>query len=77
MCPPVPSRIFYCGTPLAKYTITAATRNMQPDSSIFEGFELAGNACHVFSRGELAVEQARRIAAAERGRSLHREVAGR
>jgi hypothetical protein len=50
---------------------------MQPDPSIFEGFELAGNACHVFSRGELAVEQACRIAAAERDRSLHREVAGR
>ena len=62
---------------MAKYTITAAARNMHPNSSIFEGFELAGNARHVLSRGELAVEQARRIAAAERGRSLHREVAGR
>jgi hypothetical protein len=50
---------------------------MHPNSSILEGFELAGNACFVFSRGELAVGQARPIAAAVRGWSLHREVAGR
>jgi hypothetical protein len=50
---------------------------MHPNSSIFEGFELACSARHVFSRGQLAVGQAHPIAAAERGRSLHREVAGR
>jgi hypothetical protein len=49
---------------------------MHPNSSIFEGFELACSARHVFSRGQLAVGQARPIAAV-RGRSLHREVAGR
>jgi hypothetical protein len=48
---------------------------MHPDSSIFERFEVPGNACHLLPRGELAVEQARRIAAVERARSLHREVA--
>ena len=75
LCPPVPSRIFCCGTPLAKYTITAATRNMHPDYSIFEGFEVTGNARHVFSRGEWSSSEARLIAAAGRGRYLHREVA--
>jgi hypothetical protein len=49
---------------------------MHPNSSIFEGCKVPVNARPVFSRCELAVEQARRIAAAERGRSLHREVAG-
>ena len=73
--PPVPVRIFCCGTPLAKYTITAATRNMQPHSSIFEGCKVNVNARHVFSRGERAVEGARLIAKAGRGRTLRREVA--
>jgi len=50
---------------------------MHPNSSIFEGCELTVNALPAFPRGELAVGQAHPIAAAERGRSLHREVAGR
>jgi hypothetical protein len=50
---------------------------MHPNSSIFEGCEVAVNMRHVFSRGQLAVGQAHPIAAAVRGRSLHREVAGR
>jgi hypothetical protein len=48
---------------------------MHPDSSIFERFEVPANTRHVFPRGELVVVQARRIAAVERARSLHREVA--
>jgi len=55
--PPVPVRIFCCGTPLAKYTITAAAQNMHPDSSIFEGCKVPANARHVFPRGKLAVER--------------------
>ncbi|MGD0888584.1 MAG: hypothetical protein ABR889_04995 [Acidobacteriaceae bacterium] len=62
---------------MAKYTITAATRNMQPHSSIFEGRQVTVNARHVFSRGELAVEGARLIAQAGSGRTLRREVAAR
>ena len=47
----------YCHLgPEAKYTITAATQNMHTDYSIFEGFEVKGNARQVFSRGELVVE---------------------
>jgi hypothetical protein len=48
---------------------------MHPDSSIFEGCKVPANARHVFPRGKLAVERTSRIAAAGRGRSLHREVA--
>jgi hypothetical protein len=50
---------------------------MHPDSSIFERFEVPANARHVFPRGKLAAEQARRIAAVERGRTLYSEVAAR
>jgi hypothetical protein len=48
---------------------------MHPSSSIFEGCKVTVNARPVCPRGELAVEQARRIAAAGRGRSLYSEVA--
>jgi dihydropyrimidinase len=61
--------------PAAKYTITAATQNMHTDYSIYEGFQVKGNARQVFSRGELIVERGRFIGAVGRGRYLHREVA--
>jgi hypothetical protein len=48
---------------------------MRLDSSIFEGCKVTGNAHPLLPRGELVVERARRIAAVERARSLHREVA--
>ena len=35
--------------PEAAYTITAATQNMHTDYSIFEGFQVKGNARQVFS----------------------------
>jgi dihydropyrimidinase len=60
--------------PAAKYTITAATQNMHTDYSIFEGFEVKGNARQVFSRGELVVEGGRFLGAVGRGRYVHREV---
>jgi len=63
--------------PEAKYTIRAATQNMHTDYSIFEGFEVKGNARQVFSRGELVVDGGRFIGAVGRGRYLHREVPGR
>jgi dihydropyrimidinase len=61
--------------PAAKYTITAATQSMHTDYSIFEGFEVDGNARQVFSRGERVVEGGRFIGAVGHGRYLHREVA--
>jgi dihydropyrimidinase len=63
--------------PEADYTITAATQNMHTDYSIFEGFQVKGNARQVFSRGELVVEGGRFIGSVGRGRYVHREVPGR
>ena len=60
--------------PNAKYTITAATQSMHTDYSIFEGFEVQGNARQVFSRGELVVEGGKFLGRVGRGRYLHREV---
>jgi dihydropyrimidinase len=60
--------------PDAKYTIRAATQNMHTDYSIFEGFEVKGNARQVFSRGELVVEGGKFLGAVGRGRYVHREV---
>ena len=62
--------------PEAKYTITAATQNMHTDYSIFEGFQVKGNARQVFSRGELVVDGGKFIGTVGRGRYLHREVPG-
>ena len=58
----------------AKYTIKAVTQNMHTDYSIFEGFEVKGNARQVFSRGELVVDGGRFIGSVGRGKYLHREV---
>jgi dihydropyrimidinase len=58
--------------PEAKYTITAATQSMHTDYSIFEGFEVKGNARQVYSRGELVVDGGRFIGQVGRGRYLHR-----
>jgi dihydropyrimidinase len=58
--------------PEAKYTITAATQSMHTDYSIFEGFEVKGNARRVYSRGELVVDDGRFIGHVGRGRYLHR-----
>ncbi len=60
--------------PNAKYTITAATQSMHTDYSIFEGFQVQGNARQVFSRGELVVEGGKFLGKVGRGRYLHREV---
>jgi dihydropyrimidinase len=63
--------------PEAKYTITAATQNMHTDYSIFEGFQVKGNARQVFSRGELVVDRGKFIGKVGRGQYLHREVSRR
>jgi len=63
--------------PSAKYTITAAAQSMHTDYSIFEGFEVKGNARQVFSRGECIVAGGKFIGRVGRGRYLHREVAAR
>jgi dihydropyrimidinase len=60
--------------PEAAYTIKAATQAMHTDYSIYEGFEVKGNARQVFSRGELVVEGGKFVGAVGRGRYVHREV---
>jgi dihydropyrimidinase len=58
--------------PEAKYTITAATQNMHTDYSIFEGFEVTGNARQVYSRGECIVDGGKFSGRVGRGEYLHR-----
>jgi dihydropyrimidinase len=47
---------------------------MHTDYSIFEGFQVTGNARQVFSRGELVVEGGKFLGQVGRGRYVHREV---
>jgi dihydropyrimidinase len=58
--------------PEAKYTITAATQSMHTDYSIFEGFEVRGNARQVYSRGQCIVDAGKFIGQAGRGEYLRR-----
>ena len=53
--------------PNADYTISAATHHMRVDYSMFEGFQVRGNARDVYSRGELMVER----------RQVHRQAGPR
>jgi dihydropyrimidinase len=50
---------------------------MHTDYSIFEGFEVKGNARQVFSRGELVVEGGKFLGKVGRGKYVHREVVSR
>jgi dihydropyrimidinase len=58
--------------PAAKYTITAATQNMHTDYSIFEGFQVKGNARQVYSRGECIVDSGKFSGRVGRGEYLRR-----
>jgi dihydropyrimidinase len=58
--------------PEAKYKITAATQNMHTDYSIFEGFEVKGNARQVYSRGECIVYGGKFMGRVGRGQYLRR-----
>ena len=60
--------------PNTSYTISAATQRMATDYSMFEGWEVSGNARHVFSRGELVVKDGEWIGQTGRGRFLKREA---
>jgi len=60
--------------PKATYTISAATQCMATDYSMFEGWQVSGNARHVFSRGELVVKDGKWIGQTGRGRFLKREA---
>jgi len=60
--------------PDAAYTISAATQCMATDYSMFEGWQVKGNAKDVFSRGELVVKDGKWIGQTGRGRFLKREA---
>ncbi len=60
----------------AEHTISAATHHMRVDYSMFEGFQVKGNAKAVLSRGEVIVENGKFLGRAGRGRYLRREARG-
>ena len=62
--------------PHAMHKISAATHHMRVDYSMFEGFEVRGNARTVFSRGEIVVDNGQWLGRPGRGRYLRREARG-
>jgi dihydropyrimidinase len=62
--------------PQAPHTISARTHHMRVDYSMFEGFQVRGNARQVFSRGELIVDGERFLGKVGRGQYLKRKTHG-
>jgi len=62
--------------PSATHLISAKTHNMRVDYSMFEGFQVRGNARQVFSRGELIVEYGKFLGRPGRGEYLRRTAHG-
>jgi dihydropyrimidinase len=62
--------------PGANHIISAKTHHMRVDYSMFEGFEVQGNAKVVMSRGEVVVEDGRFLGRAGRGAYLKRAARG-
>lgn len=62
--------------PHATHTISAATHHMRVDYSMFEGFEVRGNARTVLSRGEVLVDNGKFFGRPGRGRYLRRAARG-
>ncbi|MEO8126422.1 MAG: dihydropyrimidinase [Bryobacteraceae bacterium] len=62
--------------PLAAHVISAKTHNMRVDYSMFEGFEVTGNADTVLSRGEVIVEKGKYLGRVGRGQYLRRAARG-
>jgi dihydropyrimidinase len=62
--------------PQAEHTISAATHHMRVDYSMFEGFQVRGNARQVISRGEVIVEGGTFLGRAGRGQYLKRAARG-
>ena len=60
--------------PKADYTISAGTQSMATDYSMFEGWKVCGNARHVFSRGDLIVQNGTWVGEVGRGRFVKREA---
>jgi dihydropyrimidinase len=62
--------------PQAEHTISARTHHMRVDYSMFEGFQVKGNARTVLSRGEVIVENGQFLGRPGRGRYLKRAARG-
>jgi len=62
--------------PKAPFTISAKTHHMRVDYSMFEGYEVQGNARTVISRGEVIVEGGQFYGEAGRGEYLRRQARG-
>jgi dihydropyrimidinase len=62
--------------PAALYTISAATHHMRVDYSMFEGYEVSGNARTVLSRGEVIVDNGQFLGKPGRGNYLKRTAHG-
>jgi dihydropyrimidinase len=62
--------------PHALHTISAKTHHMRVDYSMFEGFEVRGNARTVISRGEVIVDGGRFLGKPGRGAYLKRAARG-
>jgi dihydropyrimidinase len=62
--------------PNAEHTISSKTHHMRCDYSMFEGFQVRGNAKMVLSRGEIIVEQGKFQGRTGRGSFLRREARG-
>ncbi len=58
--------------PNARHTISAKTHHMRVDYSMYEGFEVQGNARTVLSRGEVIVDAGKFLGKPGRGRYLRR-----
>jgi dihydropyrimidinase len=62
--------------PNSVYTISAATHHMRVDYSMFEGYEVTGNARTVLSRGEVIVNNGEWLGKAGRGQYIKRTARG-
>jgi dihydropyrimidinase len=62
--------------PDAEHTISAATHHMRVDYSMFEGFQVTGNARQVLSRGEVIIDNGKFLGKAGRGHYLRRAARG-
>jgi dihydropyrimidinase len=62
--------------PAAPLTISAKTHHMRVDYSMFEGYEVEGNARTVISRGETIVDNGEFLGKPGRGQYLKRAARG-
>jgi len=62
--------------PKTRHLISAKTHHMRVDYSMFEGFQVTGNARQVFSRGELIVKDGEYVGRVGRGQYLRRAARG-